>query len=148
MARSAVRRNAKNETRGSRAFEKRAGHSSLSIFLLDSSYYPWGWVSLEGDHHALVLIRVVHKFHLNPVFKLDLNQSVVHHLTSGHVGIHDVVETGFRPSAFLPVGDAFPIPKEVDGGSDGKVHVTQRELNVKLADTDLCRELTHDGGQV
>jgi len=117
--------------------------------LLDSLYYyPRRWVIFELDLHALILIGIVFEMHLDPILKLDGNQPVVHNLASGDVGIHDVVEFRLGPPTFLPVGHSVSVTKQGDRRLDGKVHIPERELDVKLANTNLRRGFAHDAGQV
>ncbi|MBU1413698.1 hypothetical protein KKD52_09215 [Myxococcota bacterium] len=112
-----------------------------------SSYDPLG---LAGGRnlHALILIRIIFKMHLDAVVELKRNQSVVYCFTSYDLCIHDVVETGLRPFAFLPMGNLLAVTEQVHWGLDGETDVSKGELKIKLSNPQLCRELTDDRREV
>jgi hypothetical protein len=131
------------------AFSGRAQPGPLQrVVGLPTSDYPWGRVSLKGDLHALVLIRVVFEMHDDAVSKLERDQSVVHDLAAPDLRIHDLVEAGVRPPALFPTTHQIAITKECDRRLDRKIDRAEGELKIELADPHLGRELSNDRPQV
>jgi hypothetical protein len=94
------------------------------------------------------MIRIVLEVHLNAVVELEYDQPIGHNFASFNFRIHEVVETGLWPLAFLPMGNQFSVTEQVHGRLDGKTDVAKRELKVELPNTQLGRERPDDRRQV
>src|SRR5258708_32320745 len=86
--------------------------------------------------------------HLKTIGECNHYQFVSHRLASRDFCIHDVIESCIRPFAFLPVTDQLRAAKQVYSGCDAEMHVTKRELDVKLSHSDLCRELSYSEREI
>jgi hypothetical protein len=109
---------------------------------------PWRWIAFECDLHALILVGTVLKVHLQTILKLDHDQSIVHYLTPGDIGIHDVKESWLGPLAFLPVCDLLASSEEIHWRRNREIHATEGELKVELTDAHLRGELANNRAQI
>ena len=100
------------------------------------------------DLHALILVRTVLEVHLQAVLEANDDQPIVHDLTSGNFGIHDIEEACFRPLTFFPVRDLLASSEEIHRRLNSEIHAAKGELKVELTDAHLRGELANNAAQI
>ncbi|MBX3024556.1 hypothetical protein KF840_06560 [bacterium] len=85
--------------------------------------------------------------HYQITFELEHDRPIAH-LAAPHLGVHDVEEGGIGPPTWLPKTDLSASAEELHGGPHSESNTAEIELQVKLPDPDLCRELPDDRGKV
>ena len=107
------------------------GLSAVSAFW-NALDYPLARISIEGDDHALVLIRTIFDMHCNAVLELENDQPIVDDVAASNFPIHDVVESGVWPLAFFPMGHELAVTEKVHWGIHREIDPGETELEIKL----------------
>src|SRR5688500_11607256 len=89
---------------------------------------PRRCITVDVDLHRLILISTVFQVHRDAVLELEHDQAVVHNLAPCDVCIHDVVECGIRPPAFLPLSHYLTVTEQLYRRLDCETEGAKREL--------------------